>query len=110
MYEATKLVDAGAGVYIVKNYTGDILNFEMAARWPARTQHQRETIVMNDDVAVKGSLYRGRRGVGAVLSRSGGAAARPEPSGGGPGLAGAQHGRGLTSCTVPAAGKPTFSC
>ena len=70
MYEATKLVDAGAGVlHIVKNYTGDILNFEMAAEMAGEEAGVKvETIVTNDDVAVADSLYTaGRRGVGVTV-------------------------------------------
>ena len=73
MYEATKLVDGGAGVlHIVKNYTGDVLNFEMAAEMAAEDAGVKvEAIVTNDDVAVEDSLYTaGRRGVGVtVLAR-----------------------------------------
>jgi len=120
MYEATKLVDAGAGVlHIVKNYTGDILNFEMAAEMAGEDAGVKvETIVTNDDVAVADSLYTaGRRGVGVtvLLEKICGAAAEA-----GADLAsvaaiarkvngaGRTMGVALTSCTVPAAGKPTF--
>jgi dihydroxyacetone kinase-like protein len=120
MYEATKLVDAGAGVlHIVKNYTGDILNFEMAAEMASEDAGVKvETIVTNDDVAVADSLYTaGRRGVGVtvLLEKICGAAAEA-----GADLAsvasiarkvngwGRSMGVALTSCTVPAAGKPTF--
>src|SRR5437763_15367220 len=68
--EATKAVDGGAGVlHIVKNYTGDVLNFETAADLAAAEDLVVETVVVNDDVAVKDSLYTaGRRGVaGTVL-------------------------------------------
>src|SRR5690348_2549775 len=68
--EATKAVDGGAGVlHIVKNYTGDVLNFETAADLAAAEDVRVETVVVNDDVAVKDSLYTaGRRGVaGTVL-------------------------------------------
>src|SRR6187455_3289306 len=69
MYEATKLVDAGAGVlHIVKNYTGDVLNFEMAAELAESEGIDVESVVINDDVAVQDSLYTaGRRGVGATV-------------------------------------------
>jgi dihydroxyacetone kinase-like protein len=120
MYEATKVVDAGAGVlHIVKNYTGDVLNFEMAAELAAEEAGIKvEAIVTNDDVAVEDSLYTaGRRGVGVtvLLEKICGAAAED-----GADLAsvaaiahkvnglGRSMGMALTSCTVPAAGKPTF--
>jgi phosphoenolpyruvate---glycerone phosphotransferase subunit DhaK len=120
MLEATMGVDAGAGVlHIVKNYTGDLMNFEMAAEMAAdETGITVDTVVVNDDVAVQDSLYTaGRRGVGVtvLLEKLVGAAAeegRPLPD-----LvalarsvndAGRSMGMALTSCTVPAAGKPTF--
>src|SRR5213078_4984053 len=70
MHEATKLVDGGAGVlHIVKNYTGDVMNFEMAAELAAEEAGVKvEAIVTNDDVAVQDSLYTaGRRGVGVTV-------------------------------------------
>jgi len=120
MLEATKGVDSGIGVlHIVKNYTGDVMNFEMAAELAAaETGIPVETVVINDDVAVEDSLYTaGRRGVGVtvMLEKLVGAAAeegRPlselvtlarSING-----AGRSMGMALTSCTVPAAGKPTF--
>jgi dihydroxyacetone kinase-like protein len=120
MYEATKVVDAGAGVlHIVKNYTGDVLNFEMAAEMAAEDAGIKvEAVVTNDDVAVEDSLYTaGRRGVGVtvMVEKICGAAAE-----GGADLssiaaiarkvngAGRSMGMALTSCTVPAAGQPTF--
>ncbi len=117
---ATQGVDGGAGVlHIVKNYTGDILNFEMAAELVAAEGGTRvETVVVDDDVAVQDSLYTaGRRGVGltVLLEKLVGAAAdegrplddvatlarRVNESGRSMGMA-------LTSCTVPAVGRPTF--
>jgi dihydroxyacetone kinase-like protein len=120
MQEATKAVDAGAGVlHIVKNYTGDVMNFEMAAELAAADAGVRvETIVTNDDVAVEDSSFTaGRRGVGVtvLLEKIVGAAAEA-----GADLdavvalankvndGGRSMGMALTSCTVPAAGKPTF--
>jgi dihydroxyacetone kinase-like protein len=120
MLEATKGVNAGNGVlHIVKNYTGDVMNFEMAAELAAAdTGIAVETVVVNDDVAVQDSLYTaGRRGVGVtvLLEKLVGAAAEE-----GRALsdlvtlaraindAGRSMGMALTSCTVPAAGKPTF--
>jgi phosphoenolpyruvate---glycerone phosphotransferase subunit DhaK len=118
--EATKGVDSGVGVlHIVKNYTGDLMNFEMAAELAgAETGITVESVIVNDDVAVQDSLYTaGRRGVGVtvLLEKLVGAAAedgRPLSELGA--LArdviesGRSMGMALTSCTVPAAGKPTF--
>src|ERR1019366_9870530 len=67
--EATKAVSGGAGVlHVVKNYTGDILNFEMAADLAKADDIEVEAVVINDDVAVQDSLYTaGRRGVGTTV-------------------------------------------
>ncbi|WP_030438004.1 dihydroxyacetone kinase subunit DhaK [Actinoplanes subtropicus] len=116
MLAATKGVDGGAGVlHIVKNYTGDVMNFEMAAEM---AETEVVAVVTNDDVAVEDSLYTaGRRGVGVtvLVEKIAGAAAEEGRS-----LAevakiarkvnsnGRSMGVALTSCTVPAAGKPTF--
>jgi dihydroxyacetone kinase-like protein len=69
MLAATKAVDGGAGVlHIVKNYTGDVLNFQMAAELAADEGIEVTSVVVNDDVAVQDSLYAaGRRGVGATV-------------------------------------------
>jgi phosphoenolpyruvate---glycerone phosphotransferase subunit DhaK len=69
MLEATKAVDGGAGVlHIVKNYTGDVMNFDMAADLGKGEGIEVEAVVINDDVAVEDSLYTaGRRGVGATV-------------------------------------------
>ncbi len=120
MLAATKVVDGGAGVlHIVKNYTGDVMNFEMAAELAAaETGVDLISVVTDDDVAVQDSLYTaGRRGVGVtvLLEKIAGAAAEQGRS-----LAevaevarrvnanGRSMGMALTSCTVPAAGTPTF--
>jgi phosphoenolpyruvate---glycerone phosphotransferase subunit DhaK len=120
MVEATQQVDGGAGVlHIVKNYTGDVMNFEMAAEMVGLDSGTEvRAVVTNDDVAVTDSLYTaGRRGVGVtvLLEKIVGAAAEQGRS-----LAevadlaarvndsGRSMGMALTSCTVPAAGKPTF--
>ena len=120
MLEATKGVDAGAGVlHIVKNYTGDVMNFEMAAELAAaETGITVDTVVVNDDVAVQDSLYTaGRRGVGVtvLLEKLIGAAAEEGRAlselvslGRAVNDSGRSMGMALTSCTVPAAGKPTF--
>jgi dihydroxyacetone kinase-like protein len=118
--EATRQVDGGAGVlHIVKNYTGDVMNFEMAAEM-AGTDAGTEVraVVTDDDVAVTDSLYTaGRRGVGVtvLLEKLVGAAAEEgRPLGELADLAarvnesGRSMGMALTSCTVPAAGRPTF--
>src|SRR6476661_4723299 len=69
MLAATKAVSGGAGVlHIVKNYTGDVLNFEMAAELAQAEGIEVESVVINDDVAVQDSLYTtGRRGVGSTV-------------------------------------------
>jgi phosphoenolpyruvate---glycerone phosphotransferase subunit DhaK len=120
MQAATKLVDSGAGVlHIVKNYTGDVMNFEMAAEMAAsETGVEVATVVTDDDVAVQDSLYTaGRRGVGVtvLLEKIAGAAAdEGRPLADVADVAkkvnanGRSMGMALTSCTVPAAGKPTF--
>src|SRR5690349_24832774 len=66
---ATQAVDGGAGVlHIVKNYTGDVLNFETAAELAAAEDIQISSVVVDDDVAVKDSTYTaGRRGVGGTV-------------------------------------------
>ncbi len=119
MLAATKAVDGGAGVlHIVKNYTGDIMNFELAAELAAAEGIEVTSVVIADDVAVQDSLYTaGRRGVGGtVLAEKIVGAAAEE----GQDLAAVtalcqrvqdnvrSMGMALTSCTVPAAGKPTF--
>src|SRR6202051_4725275 len=69
MLAATRAVDGGAGVlHIIKNYTGDVLNFEMAAELAAADGIEVASVVTNDDVAVQDSLYTaGRRGVGVTV-------------------------------------------
>jgi dihydroxyacetone kinase-like protein len=119
MLDATKAVDGGAGVlHIVKNYTGDVMNFEMAADLGKGEGIEVEAVVIDDDVAVQDSLYTaGRRGVGATVlaEKICGAAAEEKQS-----LSqvaelcrkvnanGRSMGMALTSCIVPAAGTPTF--
>jgi dihydroxyacetone kinase-like protein len=117
---ATHGVDAGAGVlHIVKNYTGDVMNFDMAAEMAAATSGiEVVPVVTDDDVAVQDSTHTvGRRGVGVtvLVEKLAGAAAEQGRS-----LAevadvartvnsaGRSMGMALTSCTVPAAGEPTF--
>src|SRR5215213_2323224 len=119
MLEATKAVDGGAGVlHIVKNYTGDVLNFEMAADLAKGEGIEVEAVVTNDDVAVQDSLYTaGRRGVGitVIAEKICGAAAEEGKS-----LAevaelcrkvngqGRSMGMALTPCTTPSSGQPSF--
>ena len=82
MVAATRAVDGGAGVlHIVKNYTGDVLNFELAAELVGG-EIEVATVVVNDDVAVQDSLYTaGRRGVGGRSSSRRSPAPRPRPAG-----------------------------
>jgi phosphoenolpyruvate---glycerone phosphotransferase subunit DhaK len=119
MLAATKAVDGGAGVvHIVKNYTGDVLNFKMAADEAADDGIKVEAVVMDDDVAVQDSLYTaGRRGVGAtVLAEkiAGAAAERGDDLAAVAGLVrhvnerARSFGIALSSCTPPASGKPIF--
>ncbi len=119
MMEATKAVDGGAGVlHIVKNYTGDVMNFEMAADMAMAEGSQVKAVVIDDDVAVKDSLYTaGRRGVGATVlaEKICGAAAEAGQS-----LdevaalaekvnANARSmGMALTPCVSPSSGEPSF--
>jgi dihydroxyacetone kinase-like protein len=117
---ATNGVDGGAGVlHIVKNYTGDVMNFEMAAEMAGATGGAEVVaVVTDDDVAVQDSLYTvGRRGVGVtvLVEKIAGAAAEAGWSlsdvaavARRVNAAGRSMGLALTSCTVPAAGKPTF--
>jgi dihydroxyacetone kinase-like protein len=120
MLAATKLVDGGAGVlHVVKNYTGDVMNFDMAAEMAAaESGAQVLSVVTDDDVAVQDSTWTaGRRGVGVtvLLEKIAGAAAEQgRPLEQVADIArqvnanGRSMGVALTSCTVPAAGKPTF--
>jgi phosphoenolpyruvate---glycerone phosphotransferase subunit DhaK len=119
MLAATKAVDGGAGVLqIVKNYTGDVMNFDMAADLGRGEGIEVEAVVTNDDVAVQDSLYTaGRRGVGVTVlaEKICGAAAderralndvadicrRVNGNGRSMGMA-------LAPCTTPGAGKPSF--
>jgi phosphoenolpyruvate---glycerone phosphotransferase subunit DhaK len=116
---ATRAVNGGAGVlHIVKNYTGDVLNFQMAAELAEDEDIEVASVIVNDDVAVEDSLYTaGRRGVGATVfvEKIAGALAKE-----GAGLASVaavarevnersrSFGVALSPCITPAAGKPTF--
>lgn len=119
MLAATKAVDGGKGtLYIVKNYTGDVMNFELASDMARADGLQVESVIIDDDMAVKDSTWTaGRRGVGATIlaEKICGAAAEAGQS-----LAevrdvckkinaqGRSMGMALTSCTVPHVGHPTF--
>jgi len=119
MMEATKAVNGGAGVlHIVKNYTGDVMNFDMAADLAKGEGVEVEAVVTNDDVAVQDSLYTaGRRGVGitVIAEKICGAAAEERRS-----LAdvtelcrrvnaeGRSMGMALTPCITPGSGEPSF--
>ena len=120
MEAATKAVDGGAGViHIVKNYTGDVMNFEMAAELCRAEGIEVESVLVDDDVAVQDSLYTaGRRGVGTTVllekiagaaAEEGRGAARRSPTS----LArstrtGAAWAWRSRRAPCPAAGKPTF--
>ncbi|HOM97132.1 MAG TPA: dihydroxyacetone kinase subunit DhaK [Acetomicrobium sp.] len=119
MYEAAKAVDGGKGIlFIVKNYTGDIMNFQMAADMLAAEGIPVEQVVINDDVAVEDSLYTaGRRGVGGTVLAEKIVGAKAEEGGTLEEVKRmCEHvnanvrsmGMALSPCTVPAAGKPTF--
>jgi dihydroxyacetone kinase-like protein len=119
MLAATKAVDGGAGViHIVKNYTGDVMNFKLAAEDAADEGISVESVLIDDDVAVQDSLYTaGRRGVGATVLAEKIAGASAERGDALAKVAGyarqvndrsRSFGVALSSCTPPAAGKPIF--
>ena len=116
MLAAAQSVESGGGVlFIVKNYSGDMMNFQMAAEMLDR---ENVTVIVNDDVAVENSTYTtGRRGVAGTLivekvvgaaAEQGANLAACKALGDAVNKATASMGVALTSCTVPAAGKPTF--
>lgn len=119
VFEAVKAVNGGKGVLlVVKNYTGDIMNFEMAAEMAAEEGIKVEYVVVNDDVAVEDSTWTtGRRGIAGTVFVHKIAGAKAEA---GAELADVKKvaekvitnvksmGMALTTCTVPAAGKPSF--
>jgi dihydroxyacetone kinase-like protein len=116
---ATKAADGGAGVvHVVKNYTGDVMNFRLAAELAADDGIEVEAVFTNDDVAVEDSLYTaGRRGTGVTVLVEKIAGARAEAGGSLADVAevarkvnarGRSLGVALTSCATPAAGRPTF--
>src|SRR5438105_12444342 len=119
MLEATRAVNGGAGVlHVVKNYTGDVLNFEMAAELADAEGIKVMSVVTNDDVAVQNSTWTaGRRGVGVTvllekivggLAEAGASLEQVAALAKKVNDQGRSMGMALTSCTVPTAGKPTF--
>jgi dihydroxyacetone kinase-like protein len=119
MQEATKAVDGGSGVvHIVKNYTGDVMNFDMAAELAKTEGTEVESVLTNDDVAVEDSLYTaGRRGVGVTVlveKICGGAAedgrslADVAELGRRVNANGRSMGMALTPCITPGSGEPSF--
>jgi phosphoenolpyruvate---glycerone phosphotransferase subunit DhaK len=119
MLEATKAVSGGAGVlHVVKNYTGDVMNFDMAADMGKAEDIDVETVLTNDDVAVEDSLYTaGRRGVGVtvLVEKICGAAADDGKSlqevaelGRRVNANGRSMGMALTPCITPGSGEPSF--
>ena len=119
MLIATQAVNGGAGVlHVVKNYTGDVLNFQMAAELAGDEGIEVVPVVVNDDVAVEDSLYTaGRRGTGATVFVEKIAGALAEEGADLAAVAAVARevnersrsfGVALSSCIVPAAGKPTF--
>jgi dihydroxyacetone kinase-like protein len=119
MLEAAQAVDGGAGIlFVVKNYEGDVMNFDMAAEMASELGTETASVRTNDDVAVEDSTYTtGRRGVAGTLVVEkiiGAAAEEGRNLAALKALGDSVNGRtrsmgvALTSCTVPAAGKPTF--
>ena len=119
MLEAAQAVNGGAGIlFIVKNYEGDVMNFDMAAEMATEIGAETASVRTNDDVAVEDSTYTtGRRGVAGtlVVEKIVGAAAEEgrdlvalKSLGDSVNRRTRSMGVALTSCTVPAAGKPTF--
>jgi dihydroxyacetone kinase-like protein len=119
MLAATKGVDAGQGVvHIEKNYTGDVMNFQLAAELAADEGVKVESVLVNDDVAVEDSLYTaGRRGVGGTVlveKIAGASAQRGDDLDAVTAIAERvvanvrTMGVALSGCTVPHAGTPSF--
>ncbi|MDH2392902.1 dihydroxyacetone kinase subunit DhaK [Streptomyces sp. HNM0663] len=119
MLTAAQAVDGGAGVvFIVKNYTGDVLNFQMAAELAAEEGLSVETVLVDDDVAVRDSTYTaGRRGTGATvfvekiagaLAEQGADLAAVAEMAKRVNASSRSFAVALTACTTPASGKPGF--
>lgn len=120
IFEAVKAVDGGAGVLlIIKNYTGDVMNFEMAGEMAEMEGIKVAKVVVNDDVAVENSTYTtGRRGIAGTVFVHKIAGAKAQAGGtleevktvAEKVIANVRSmGMALTPCVVPAAGKPTFT-
>ncbi len=111
IYEGIKAVATDRGVLaVVKNYTGDILNFEMAIDMAKDEGVNADYVVVNDDVAVKDSLYTtGRRGVAGTIFVHKIAGARAEEGAALAEVKSCSMGMAISPCTVPAAGKPGFT-
>jgi phosphoenolpyruvate---glycerone phosphotransferase subunit DhaK len=120
VYEAIKAVDGGAGVLLViKNYTGDVMNFEMAKDMAEMDGIKVDSVVVNDDVAVENSTWTaGRRGIAGTIFIHKIAGAKAEAGGSLEEVKSVAEkvianvrsmGMALSSCTVPAAGKPNFN-
>jgi len=119
MFEASKAVNGGAGIlHIVKNYTGDVMNFDLAADMLREEKIEVASVLTDDDVAVQDSLWTaGRRGVGLTVlmekllgaaAEKGAALANLKTLGDSIRATGRSMGLALTPCTVPHAGKPSF--
>lgn len=120
VYEAIKAVDSGKGVLlIIKNYTGDVMNFEMAAELAEADGISVAKVIVDDDVAVENSTYTtGRRGIAGTvfvhkiagaLAEQGGSLQEVEAVANKVIKGVKSMGVALTPCTIPAAGKPGFS-
>jgi dihydroxyacetone kinase-like protein len=116
---ASQAVDGGAGVvHVVKNYTGDVMNFQLAAELAGDEGVEVHTVLVDDDVAVEDSTWTaGRRGTGATLivekvagalAETGASAAAVAAAGSRVNEASASFAVALTACTTPASGRPGF--
>lgn len=119
VFEAIKAVDGGAGVFLViKNYTGDVMNFEMAAEMAEAEGIKVAQVIVNDDVAVENSSFTtGRRGIAGTIFVHKIVGAKAEAGGSLEDVKNVAEkvvanvrsmGMALTPCTIPAAGKPSF--
>lgn len=120
VHEGIKAIDGGAGVFLViKNYTGDVLNFEMAAELAEAEGIKVEKVIVNDDVAVEDSSFTtGRRGIAGTIfvhkiagakATQGGSLAEVKEVAEKANANVRSMGMALSSCTIPAAGKPSFT-
>ncbi|TKC18949.1 dihydroxyacetone kinase subunit DhaK [Robertmurraya kyonggiensis] len=119
VYEAIKAVNGGAGVFLViKNYTGDVMNFEIATELAQADGIEVEQVIVNDDVAVEDSSFTtGRRGIAGTIFVHKIAGAKAQAGGSLQDVKAIAEkvvanvrsmGMALSPCTVPAAGKPSF--